>query len=91
MAKSKKLVGGGIIGRAANFIYSATLFVSLLMMIMSALFFLALLVAIYFLMNGVLAGTNLVIDVLNAVITPIIKLMVDIVNGVIDGINSFAG
>ncbi len=89
--KTKKLKGGGIIGTTANIIYKGTLLIALLMMMIVPLMFLGLLICIYFIMNGVLAGTNLVIDIANMTIMPIVSGIIDMINGIIRAINSLSG
>ena len=89
--KTKKLKGGSIIESVGGFIYFWTLFIAVAMMVMVTLIFLGLLVCIYFIMNGVLAGTNLVIDIVNMAIMPIVVMIIDVINGIISGINALSG
>ena len=91
MAKPKKLKGGSIIESVGGFIYFWTLFIAVLMMVMVTLIFLGFLVCIYFIMNGVLAGTNLVIDIVNMAIMPIVLIVIDAINGIIGLINGLSG
>ena len=88
---TKKLRGGGVIESVGGFVYFWTLCIALGMMIMVTLIFLGLLVCIYFIMNGVLAGTNFVIDIANMSIMPIVLIMIDVINGVIGVINGLSG
>ena len=91
MARIKKLKGGGIVGTTANIVYQGTLFIALVLMMIIPLIFLGVLVCIYFVMNGVLAGTNLVIDVANLSIMPIVSGIIDVINGIIRVISSLSG
>jgi hypothetical protein len=92
MAKSnKKLKGGSAVETIGNIVYKGTLIIALIMMMIVPLIFIGLLVCIYFIMNGVLAGTNLVIDISNMAIMPIVSGIITIINGVIRAINSLTG
>ena len=89
--KSKKLRGGSIVESVGGFIYYGTLYITLFMMMIVPLIFLGLLICIYFIMNGVLAGTNLVIDIANMTIMPIVLVIIDVINGIIGVINGLSG
>jgi hypothetical protein len=88
---TKKLRGGSILESVGGFVYFWTLFIAVAMMVMVTFIFLGLLVCIYFIMNGVLAGTNLVIDVTNMSIMPIVLAIIDVINGIIRAINGLSG
>jgi hypothetical protein len=89
--KTKKLRGGGVIESVGGFIYHGTLLIALILMMIVPLIFLGLLICIYFIMNGVLAGTNLVIDIANMTVMPIVLMIIDVINGIIRVINALSG
>jgi hypothetical protein len=89
--KPKKLRGGNVVESVGGFIYYGTLIIALIMMMIVPLIFLGLLICIYFIMNGVLAGTNLVIDIANMSIMPIVLMIIDVINGIIGAINALSG
>jgi hypothetical protein len=89
--KTKKLRGGGVIESVGGFIYHGTLLIALILMMIVPLIFLGLLICIYFIMNGVLAGTNLVIDIANMTVMPIVLMIIDVINGIIRAINALSG
>jgi len=89
--KKLNMRGGGILGTIGNFIFNSTLIIAIFMLMLVALVFASLLVGIYLIMNDVLAGTNFVIGIANQTIMPIVKGIIDVINGIIRAINSLTG
>ena len=91
MAKCKKLRGGGMIDGAGGLIYSITTTISFIFLNIMPFMYLLLFFVIYLIMNAILAGTNFGIDLANMIIMPIVSGIIDMINGIIKGINSITG